>query len=121
MMSIFFFNDTATTEIYALSLHDALPISAPPGGAGRTAGPLAVLTGSLPRDAPLLARSSLTGFRPCPLTSPRRGPARRAGRGRRRPAGPRRPPGAAPGRCPAMTPSAPPPSPARTAAAARRG
>src|SRR3712207_8601504 len=24
----FFFNDTATTEIYALSLHDALPISA---------------------------------------------------------------------------------------------
>src|SRR2546422_540130 len=25
----FFFNDTATTEIYALSLHDALPISAP--------------------------------------------------------------------------------------------
>src|SRR5256886_17098345 len=23
----FFFNDTATTEIYALSLHDALPIS----------------------------------------------------------------------------------------------
>src|SRR2546428_13965689 len=26
---IFFFNDTATTEIYTLSLHDALPISAP--------------------------------------------------------------------------------------------
>src|SRR5256885_9347317 len=26
-VSIFFFNDTATTEIYALSLHDALPIS----------------------------------------------------------------------------------------------
>src|SRR6266516_3537251 len=26
----FFFNDTATTEIYTLSLHDALPISAPP-------------------------------------------------------------------------------------------
>src|SRR5256885_13591501 len=25
----FFFNDTATTEIYTLSLHDALPISAP--------------------------------------------------------------------------------------------
>src|SRR3712207_9309964 len=24
--SIFFFNDTATTEIYTLSLHDALPI-----------------------------------------------------------------------------------------------
>src|SRR3712207_7479781 len=26
-MSCFFFNDTATTEIYTLSLHDALPIS----------------------------------------------------------------------------------------------
>src|SRR5258708_28448114 len=26
----FFFNDTATTEIYTLSLHDALPISAKP-------------------------------------------------------------------------------------------
>src|SRR6267143_1651606 len=36
----FFFNDTATTEIYTLSLHDALPIllrvatSAPPCGTG---------------------------------------------------------------------------------------
>src|SRR2546430_6219551 len=27
----FFFNDTATTEIYTLSLHDALPISSAPG------------------------------------------------------------------------------------------
>src|SRR3712207_7894609 len=26
MVSIFFFNDTATTEIYTLSLHDAFPI-----------------------------------------------------------------------------------------------
>src|SRR6266550_4902103 len=30
----FFFNDTATTEIYTLSLHDALPIS-PPAQEGR--------------------------------------------------------------------------------------
>src|SRR5690349_22360227 len=29
----FFFNDTATTEIYTLSLHDALPILRPEGGA----------------------------------------------------------------------------------------
>src|SRR2546425_2652357 len=29
--SFFFFNDTATTEIYTLSLHDALPISTPTG------------------------------------------------------------------------------------------
>ncbi len=27
LYNIFFFNDTATTEIYTLSLHDALPIS----------------------------------------------------------------------------------------------
>src|SRR6266487_6861770 len=26
LMNLFFFNDTATTEIYTLSLHDALPI-----------------------------------------------------------------------------------------------
>src|SRR2546430_4413643 len=30
MHFFFFFNDTATTEIYTLSLHDALPISAVP-------------------------------------------------------------------------------------------
>src|SRR6266511_4099219 len=29
-MFFFFFNDTATTEIYTLSLHDALPISGKP-------------------------------------------------------------------------------------------
>src|SRR3712207_7088521 len=28
VLFFFFFNDTATTEIYTLSLHDALPISA---------------------------------------------------------------------------------------------
>src|SRR3712207_7645797 len=32
-MYFFFFNDTATTEIYTLSLHDALPIS--PARTGR--------------------------------------------------------------------------------------
>src|SRR2546430_13524740 len=30
--SFFFFNDTATTEIYTLSLHDALPISSDRSG-----------------------------------------------------------------------------------------
>src|SRR2546430_13281947 len=41
---IFFFNDTATTEIYTLSLHDALPISrrgsaaGPPSRGGGAAG-----------------------------------------------------------------------------------
>src|SRR2546430_13687718 len=34
-MRVFFFNDTATTEIYTLSLHDALPIyQRAPGHAG---------------------------------------------------------------------------------------
>src|SRR5256886_1644077 len=33
--TFFFFNDTATTEIYTLSLHDALPISAGPDTARR--------------------------------------------------------------------------------------
>src|SRR3990170_7983448 len=36
IFSLFFFNDTATTEIYTLSLHDALPIShARHGGHGQ--------------------------------------------------------------------------------------
>src|SRR2546422_8182012 len=33
----FFFHDTATTEIYTLSLHDALPISRGPGRSGHAA------------------------------------------------------------------------------------
>src|SRR3712207_8975552 len=36
-MCFFFFNDTATTEIYTLSLHDALPISSPPDAIADTA------------------------------------------------------------------------------------
>src|SRR5258708_24345805 len=34
LLLLFFFNDTATTEIYTLSLHDALPIYTPKGKAG---------------------------------------------------------------------------------------
>src|SRR6266566_10081924 len=37
LFPFFFFNDTATTEIYTLSLHDALPICcAPPVGSSST-------------------------------------------------------------------------------------
>src|SRR2546430_9413250 len=36
IFSFFFFNDTATTEIYTLSLHDALPISNPSGNQQKT-------------------------------------------------------------------------------------
>src|SRR2546422_5790268 len=48
----FFFNDTATTEIYTLSLHDALPISplAPHAAhAGAPGSPGTVGPGHLPR------------------------------------------------------------------------
>src|SRR3712207_8545319 len=60
-MTFFFCNDTATAEIYTLSLHDALPISAslrahrrhprpPPGAAPRhLAGPLVGLADPAPR------------------------------------------------------------------------
>src|SRR3712207_7124248 len=37
MHFLFFFNDTATTEIYTLSLHDALPISLSTAAALRAA------------------------------------------------------------------------------------
>src|SRR2546430_9584177 len=36
MMFFFFFNDTATTEIYTLSLHDALPICSRQDGRERS-------------------------------------------------------------------------------------
>src|SRR5260370_28626 len=45
---LFFFNDTATTEIYTLSLHDALPICGP----SRSSAPPAS------RSPPLPARAS---------------------------------------------------------------
>src|SRR6267143_4371085 len=43
----FFFNDTATTEIYTISLHDALPISTPTAMRGSTA-----FTSAAPATAP---------------------------------------------------------------------
>src|SRR3712207_8925967 len=50
-MIFFFFNDTATTEIYPLSLHDALPISE--GGHGVRA------CRTVPDTAPMRAAASL--------------------------------------------------------------
>src|SRR5260370_30178949 len=44
----FFFNDTATTEIYTLSLHDALPISA-----RQAAIPLVVPAGQVGKAKPM--------------------------------------------------------------------
>src|SRR6266516_7471726 len=43
----FFFNDTATTEIYPLSLHDALPIS-PPGACAGVMNPGEPVTQPMP-------------------------------------------------------------------------
>src|SRR3712207_9370837 len=48
----FFFNDTATTEIYTLSLHDALPISAP------TTGPVPGTRLSTPSGSPASSAAS---------------------------------------------------------------
>src|SRR2546427_7312291 len=55
---LFFFNDTATTEIYTLSLHDALPIS--PGSASA---PVSSTTGSI---ASARSTSTTPG---CPATT----------------------------------------------------
>src|SRR2546429_5975700 len=63
----FFFNDTATTEIYTLSLHDALPISC---WARPTARPTRrASTRARARDT---VRASLTS--PCATSSPRSAP-----------------------------------------------
>src|SRR2546428_4960142 len=77
--AFFFFNDTATTEIYTLSLHDALPICRPraePAGGPRG-------RGRARRPGPAAARS---GRPPAPAAPPARAPprrpARRAHRGR---------------------------------------
>src|SRR2546422_2037537 len=52
--SFFFFNDTATTEIYTLSLHDALPISAgaPPASCRSAQRRSPASSTTIPRDGP---------------------------------------------------------------------
>src|SRR3989442_6306554 len=52
----FFFNDTATTEIYTLSLHDALPIFHRPDLTGPAVAGLARAGGSQPVPAGRRAR-----------------------------------------------------------------
>src|SRR2546427_5469790 len=75
--SFFFFNDTATTEIYTLSLHDALPISVSPRRArGRRNG---CRLGFLSPGGHCGRRSALCG---CRLALP--GGSRGAGRARLR-------------------------------------
>src|SRR3712207_6975558 len=59
--SVFFFNDTATTEIYTLSLHDALPICEARrigGDGGRRARPLPHRRQERPLPQPALGRAA---------------------------------------------------------------
>src|SRR2546427_1473143 len=65
-MSFFFFNDTATTEIYTLSLHDALPIL---GSGFGTVGP---------RKTPTLRLNSRTPSARRPGSPHRRGGRQRS-------------------------------------------
>src|SRR6266478_9861917 len=74
----FFFNDTATTEIYTLSLHDALPIS-----------PYSLTTTAVPAPSGLSSSARINVVLPEPrkpvtTTTGSRGPR---GRFRRRPKG----------------------------------
>src|SRR5438270_10561964 len=65
----FFFNDTATTEIYTLSLHDALPIST--AAAGRRHQRV-LLDGGQGRRAALPALPELRLLRASPLAEDRK-------------------------------------------------
>src|SRR6266581_9770258 len=86
MLLFFFFNDTATTEIYTLSLHDALPISRL---AVVLAGRLARRAGDHGRRAPARAPGRRHRRPPWPsargLRGLRRAPGRPGHHGGRRP------------------------------------
>src|SRR2546427_3566290 len=70
-MFFFFFNDTATTEIYTLSLHDALPISIPENENARTSGVRAFSAVGL-RQFAALSSSALIAFRKSALSGDRK-------------------------------------------------
>src|SRR2546429_6414376 len=53
--SFFFFNDTATTEIYTLSLHDALPISGVSGGVHGLEHGYCLMLGGTPKSIEIFA------------------------------------------------------------------
>src|SRR5438132_3011486 len=61
--SFFFFNATATTEIYTLSLHDALPISAPALQVRRADPDAVAARAAAARDLDLALPASLGGDR----------------------------------------------------------
>src|SRR6266498_4608750 len=67
LLYFFFFNDTATTEIYTLSLHDALPIEVTRSRVPSSDFPTFTTTSSqmprIERIAGTIGKSSLTAFR----------------------------------------------------------
>src|SRR3712207_7960958 len=68
----FFFNDTATTEIYTLSLHDALPISRGAGRCPRTRSGSAWPARGTGRAAGASCRRSSPGAPAWPRAAPTR-------------------------------------------------
>src|SRR2546430_7799578 len=61
MFFFFFFNDTATTEIYTLSLHDALPICSLPlncSMAALASSLVDISTKAKPRERPVMRSST---------------------------------------------------------------
>src|SRR3712207_7654313 len=85
---MFFFNDTATTEIYTLSLHDALPISHSPNASRRprvAAGAWSRVRGASPVGA--LVRTSSDVL----MVAPYAGITRSGSSGRRRVESPSQP------------------------------
>src|SRR2546421_6151997 len=76
MFFFFFFNDTATTEIYTLSLHDALPISSESSTASAPdCSPVCVVPSRSGRS-PVVHAASAAHISPAP--SPRSLPMRRS-------------------------------------------
>src|SRR3712207_7018663 len=63
MVNHFFFNDTATTEIYTLSLHDALPICALPSRTQSRAEPRAARASRRSRRRSTGSRANSRGKR----------------------------------------------------------
>src|SRR5215211_9496241 len=61
LCNFFFFNDTATTEIYTLSLHDALPIGLAGSRSVRTSPMLANSSQMVPSKAPSTIASAVSG------------------------------------------------------------
>src|SRR3712207_9092876 len=71
MLDFFFFNDTATTEIYTLSLHDALPISARATTTTTRASPPATAPRTRASASPRTPRPSSASCASCPTASAR--------------------------------------------------